>query len=96
MGNDQLRSNGDNVTEVGTIGVLCGATTLERMVRKTPAGPLHQAVCNRWHGHTGRHWMTDRKFTRLFEWDDVACRAPDWKAAKRAEMAIAARAARDV
>ena len=85
------------VVTVGTIGVLYEAKTTARVIRKTPAGPLHPAVCNRWHGHSGEHRMTRGKdFATLAVWGDAECAAPDWKAAKRAEMAVAkARAARE-
>lgn len=92
MGDSEFRPDRD---DVGTIGVVCGATTLERVVRKTPRGPLHQATCTRWAGHGGLHNMTrGRDFARLFEWGPEQTAAPDWKAARRREMAVAARESR--
>lgn len=91
MGTGEFRSYGNNLT-VGTVGVLCGERTLERVVRKTPAGPLHPATCNRWHGHSGFHRETRTcDFAVLHEWHQDACRAPDWKEQRRREMAAAAR-----
>lgn len=77
------------MSDVGVIGVVCGAVTLDRRVRKTPAGPLHQAVCNRWHGHEGPHYMRGRDFARLASWADKDCATPDWKAERRKQMALA-------
>lgn len=81
---------------VGVIGVLCEAETTERVVRKTPSGPLHRAVCNRWHGHGGWHrQVRGRDFKVLHVWNDAQCRTPDWKEARRKEMALAKAASRD-
>jgi hypothetical protein len=80
---------------VGTIGVLCGARTVARIVRKTPAGPLHKAVCNRWHGHDGPHTMTrGRDFARMAEWGEEDCEQRDYKEIYRIERATSERATR--
>jgi hypothetical protein len=76
----------------GVIGILCGAETAERVLRKTRSGPLHKAVCNRWHGHEGKHrHVRGKNFATPAEWTDAECGAPDVMAQRRKEMALAAR-----
>lgn len=76
----------------GVIGILCGAETTERVMQKTPSGPLHKAVCNRWHGHEGDHRnVRGKDFCTLATWTDAECGAPDINVQRRKEMALAAR-----
>lgn len=93
MGVSRFRSDRERVSEhPGVIGVLCEATTSERIMQKTPAGPLHKAVCNRWARHEGLHrQVRGRDFALLAQWSDADCGAPDTNAQRRKEMALAAR-----
>lgn len=84
---DPLETNGP-----GLIGVVCERQTIEKVVRKTPSGPLHRARCNRWYLHDGPHReVRGRDFAILAEWTDAECCAPDDKAEKRREMLLAKR-----
>lgn len=68
----------------GEIGTLCGLKTKEKIVRKTPHGPWHQAVCNRWMRHQGNHRQTrGRDFRVQAEWTDDDCPDPTVAVAQR-------------
>lgn len=85
----------DTTPSVGVIGVVCGAETNARVVRKTTHGPLHRAVCNRWAHHDGPHTMTRGKdFAKLHTWTDAQCRMRTANELKTQELAISARLAR--
>jgi hypothetical protein len=97
MGTSTVRPDGHRVTDYnpGTIGVVCGATTVERVYRKTQAGPLHKATCNRWHNHDGPHRLTrGRDFARLWEWSDKECEARTFHELHRIERQTSERASR--
>lgn len=83
------------VPSVGVIGVVCGAETNARVVRKTVTGPLHRATCNRWAQHDGLHVMTrGRDFFPMHTWTDAQCRMRTANELKTQELAIAKRLAR--